>query len=581
MELFFLLRKGNNYPLELLQGIRKEFFDNDFLISEGEHYTLFVNKKTLASGCSHYCNDDGSVSGTGTFIYKMQDPDESLRLLLEDYICGRFDSASLLGHYYIFLMVQSGIKILTDATFLVKAYHDKEGSYLTSSFLLAARLQRRLTLNRAAATENLLTGGLIGSETPVNEINCLTKADFKIFSDIDFVIPRAVATERESGSEADAVRSQSALLDRYFRSCSKLATMKGADIGLTGGFDSRLVLAYAGKHFGDLQVHSHRRPAESEEWRIARMIAEGEKIPFVSPAITPLAEMDESMLQRVIASSFLFNDGAITLHCNWMEEYNTLEYRRMILGEKQFGLNGIGGEQYRNQDRIYVKPWLFSQWLKYSYLRKVSGRAVMNKETEQEILQRTGNKICDMLGLPHGIKWMDRLLLKRIQNEVLIPAYRGAKTDAENRHSWHLSPFADFHLSQPAYRLAGFLRDSKKFEADLIRMASPSLAAYPTDYGYNLIKGEPVFERVASSAFENLLPGSLKWRIRERIRSGMADGPVIRKLHTSDLLKSFVKNVSALDLPVSIPALLRREATAHMVISLGFLIEKLEIKKEG
>jgi asparagine synthase (glutamine-hydrolysing) len=577
MELFFLLKDGSDLPPQLLKGIREEFFDSDSLSGHGGNYTLFVSKKTLASSCCHYSNDYGSAFGTGTFIYRMQDPDESLRLLLEDFMKGCFDSTSLSGHYYIFLLAPSGLKILTDATFIMKAFHDSEGSYLTSSFLLAARLHKRLTLNRAAATENLLAGGITGSETVVNEISCLSKASFRLFSDIEFVFPRTVTPWSESLSKADAVKRHAELLDSYFMSCSRLAETRGADIGLTGGYDSRLVLAFARKHIHNLQVHSHYRPAGSEEWRIARRIAEEEKIRFVSPMVTPPEEMDDNMLHRVISGSFRFNDGMISLHCNWMEEYNTREYRLSVLGDKRLGFNGIGGEQYRNQERLYIKPWLFSQWLKYSYIGKISGNAFLTAKDEQDLIDRIKVKMCGIIGCSGTKRWMDLNDLKRIQNEVVIAAYRGALTNAENRHAWHLSPLADFHVAASAYGIIRYLKDSKNFEADLIRTVSPSLAAYPTNYGYDLLKGEPFSARIFGSAFENLLPGSLKWRIRERFKTGKKNLTIPEKIRSSELLMGYLGNVIATGLPVSVPELANRNSTAHMVIALGYLLEKLNI----
>jgi len=580
MELFLLVKNRGDLRSELTGTVGELFHDGDAVTRDEGNYRFYLNRKTLALSCSSYTGGSGSAFGTGTFSYKSEGPEESLRLLLDEFTGGRFDHSSLLGHYFIFLFLPSGIKVLTDGTGLVKAYHDSEGSYLASSFLLAARLHKRLSLNRAAATENLLTGGIAGTETLVNEINSFSKASTRLFKDVEFVFPGVNATVDKPSSRTAALERQSELLLTYFKSCRLLAETGGADIGLTGGYDSRLVLACALNHIPDLQVHSHYRPAGSEEWRIARQIAEGERIRFISPEVAPPEEMDDEKLRSIINSSLRFNDGAISLHCNWMEEYNTLEYRLSVLGGKRLGFSGIGGEQYRNQDRLCGKPWLFSQWLKYSYLRKVSGSVFQSGKDEQEMVERLAIKFYSVLGFSSGRRFIDIHDLKRIQNEVLMPAYRGARTDAENRHAWYLSPLADYHISTAAYGITGFLKDSKSFEADLIRMISPSLAAYPMDYGYDLVRGEPQYARILSSAFENLLPGSLKWAIRERFKSGGKVTPVSRKIGSSVLLKRCIRNVISVGLPVSIPELVRREATAHMVISLGYFLEKLEISTD-
>lgn len=577
MELFLLLKGTGNRLPELPGVVREEFFDPGHIVRDEGNYRLYLNRKTLSDSCITCSGTDGSAYGTGTFIYRSEGPAESLRLLLADFAGGRYDPALLLGHYFILLFLPSGIRILNDGTGLVKAYHDGEGTYLSSSFILAARLHERLTLNRSAAAENLVTGGITGQETLVNEIITFSRDSARLFSDIEFLFPELNRGEKGYATYSDALNGQAQLLRDYFRSCSRLGVDTGADIGLTGGYDSRLILACARDHFKGLQVHSHFRPSGSEEWRIARMIAEGEGISFVSPEVIPPGKMDDEKMSAVLESSFRFNDGKISLHCNWMEEYNTLEYRLSVLGDKRLGLSGIGGEQYRNQERLYGKPWIFDQWLKYSYVRRVSGRAFKDSRYEKEMLDRIKVKMYTALGFRSGKVFIDLADLKRIQNEIFIPAYRGARIDAENRHAWHLGPLADAHIAGAAAGIVKYLRDSKRFEAELIRSISPALASYPTDYGYDLAKGEPASERILNSAFENLLPASVKWGIRERIRRGSRSGSVAEKAGNSPLLSRCAGNAASAGLPVSVPALIGRESTAHMVVALGYFIEKLNL----
>jgi hypothetical protein len=577
MELFLLIRKSAESHRDLPADIRDGFFDSDCLVADLGGYTLYLNKKSLLPSPCHYACSMGSACGTGTFAYRSGDPQESLQLLLDDTGSGRFDPGALLGHYFIFIVLPRAIKVLTDGTGLVRAYHDGTGTWLSSSFILAARLAGRLTLNRAAAAENLVTGGITGHETLVSGITSFSRGSTALFKGIDFIIPQPGNTGGSRLKRTEAIQRQSDSLAAYFSSFSRLAGKQGADIGLTGGYDSRLILACALNRIGNLQVHSHHRPAGSKEWEIAREIAGGEGIRFVSPEVTPPGAMDDDMLLATITGSYGFNDGVITLHCNWMEEYNTPGYRREVLGDRRLGFSGIGGEQYRNHDRLYGKPWLFSRWVRYAHTGKISGMAFTDSKAAAEALERIRLKICGMLGFHTAKRWIDLYDLKRIQNEVLVPAYRGARTDAENRHSWFLSPLADFHVSSSAYGIIRFLDDSKSFEAALIRNISPSLAAYRTDYGYDLMSGEPFTERIFGSAFENLLPAPVKWRVKERLRSRGNAGEIVRRINSSPLLKRYVDNVVSAGLPVRVMELAARESTAHMVTSLGFLLEKMNI----
>ncbi len=576
-----LIRNSKERESELSGRVCDTFFDDSVLEIEVGNYRLFVNSKTRGNNCLTYSNTLSAVAGTGTFIYKRCGPKESLQLLLDDFNKERFSPSELLGHYFIFLILPLGLKILTDGTGLIKAYHDRGGSYLSSSFLMAASLQEKLTLNKSAAIENLVTGALISPDTLVNEICCFSSRSHILFPDIAFLTPERNFTGVIPQNRVESVKRESILIDDYFRACSRLANECGADIGLTGGYDSRLILAHAVRNFNDIQVHSHYRKYETEEWRVAKEIADGERLQFVSPKVIPTEEMDDDTLLRTIESSYKYCDGAIRLHNNWLEEYNTWEYQARIMGNMLLGVNGIGGEQYRNHDRLYIKPWLFKQWIKYYYIRRTSGNLFLCSKDEREIVFSIMCKISDLLGFSKSKQWIKLSDLKRIQNEVMIPAYRGTITDAANRYAWSLSPFADVHLSTSAYNIVRYLRSSRNFEAELIREASPNLAHYRTDYGYNLLGGEPWSYRLASTLFENLLPAAMKWKIREVIRKGKQETAVVKKIRSSAVLQVYFQKTVHAGLPLSEEMLISREVTACMAVSLGFFLEKLNIEVES
>jgi hypothetical protein len=48
------------------------------------------------------------------------------------------------------------------------------------------------------------------------------------------------------------------------------------------------------------------------------------------------------------------------------------------------------------------------------------------------------------------------------------------------------------------------------------------------------------------------------------------------RVRTSPLLSGYVENVVSAGLPVSVPALMGMESTAHLVVALGYFLEKLK-----
>ena len=575
-----LLRKGKLIEKSTFRETRKKFFEPDCMVLNAGDFLLLINGKSLSDKDAVYQDSRGFLAGTGTFSYRGRCPYESLSMLYADLDSELFDSRQLLGHYFIFYFTGSSLKVLSDGASLVKAYHDPSGSFLSSSFLVASSLQERLTINRFAVMENLCSGGITGNETMVNEIIRFTWTSQPMFKEIIFIFPVIFSDYDEPRSISEALEQQSDLLDSYFKSFNHLAEKAGTDIGLTGGYDSRLVLAYARRHFRNFQVHSHYRRIPSTELAIARQIAEGEDIPFVSPKVKYLDEMNDEAIHQVMEDSFVFYDGNIRIHCNWLEEYNTLQYRLGILGNRRLGISGIGGEQYRNQERLLGKHWSFRQWLKYDFLKRGHINRILNHKTEDELLNRIESKILTSLNLPGSLDRMSLADLKKIQNEVIIPACRGARTDAENRYTWFLSPFADPALSFPAYKISKFLNSCRDFEGSMIKNCDRSLAGYTTDYGYDLIKGEPVCNCLISTAFENFLPASVKWTVRKWIKYRRKEDMIRERIKTSPLLQQYVNNLVSLGLPLSVNGLISRDDTAHLAVSYGFVLEKLKKLKD-
>ncbi|MCK7537991.1 MAG: hypothetical protein MZV63_47065 [Marinilabiliales bacterium] len=77
-------------------------------------------------------------------------------------------------------------------------------------------------------------------------------------------------------------------------------------------------------------------------------------------------------------------------------------------------------------------------------------------------------------------------------------------------------------------------------------MIAPSLAAYTTDYGYDFVRGEPVSGRNSlPQPLRDLLPGSLKWALKEKIRARDIVGTVSEKIRTSPILRAYVQKVTS------------------------------------
>lgn len=517
---------------------------------------------------------DNFIGVIGTFSYNRQLYESSIANLIKN---DKFDISTfknLYGHYLIFIWNGLTLRVISDGSNLLRSYFIKGEKILCSSFdlLLSLSLQP-LHINIQAVIENLITGGIIGEETIIKEINLFNGYNLDGFENLTTHVPSPRYNLKKFSKRSEALKYQVEVLDDFFSGIVTLSNISGADTGLTGGYDSRLLLAFLIRHFKQVQVHSHKRSIISTELNIAKEISEAFRIKFVSPTVKAFDLLSDDELKNIMSSARKFYDSQIRIHCFWVEEYNTLEYRLRVLNGIKLGFHGIGGEQYRNADRFYNNQWDYHNWIKYKYIRRIAGEPMINEKAENDLIEYLKDKINKHLGFETNKKSINLLDLKRIQNEIFIPSFRGARTAAENKISFFLSPFADYHISHSAYSIVPFLGNTNDFEIDLIKMISPELAEFPSDYGFRFNQREPFSKYIIPTILENFLPFRISWEIREHYKKSTVTNPFTIKAGSSKLVKSYIENVYDLALPLKIDKLMLRPDIAPLVISMGYFLE--------
>lgn len=553
--------------MELQSSISKQF---------GE-YKLVLFQKVL-SGEANYIEYEGYFLGAvGTPLYKGLNYREGLDRLLHDYINGTFLFDHLFGHYYIFIWDKKQLTVLSDGGRLIKAFHDTEATMFSSSFLSIMEVLPSLSINRDAAIENLVTGGIGGNETLFHEIKEFSKATADQFPSICFRSLPIIEKETFK-TKQEAIDKQLDLLNSYFKSIASIANEYGIDCGLTGGLDSRLLLAFALKNIEKVQVHSHYRAVESSELETAKIISQSLNIPFSSPKVVRWKDRSDDAKRNLLEQSYLFYDGQIRAHCFWNEEYNTLSYRKNILKESRFGLHGIGGEQYRNGERL-LSSYGFDSWIRYRYVGKHCGNPFNSKKEELFFINRLKSKIRTQVNNLSTGSRISKYDLKRIQNEYVIPSFRGARTHAETKISFFLSPFADTKISIQSYSVIPFLGLGLDFERQMIFKVSPKLASFKSDYGFPFNKKEPIYKQITPFLFENLVPSTFAIFLLRKYKHFKNRVKGLDTLDLNDQVqKEYIQKVEQLKLPLDFKELLTKPDVVPLIISMGYLLEKVKNK---
>jgi hypothetical protein len=574
---FFILSKTAIENIELIKnvyltprGIKQIHFKNF-----GKWKLIFAGK-TFKDIEYHYSEGSSMVILFGTYIYKKMFGRNGLKLLLKDFIEKKISFEELNGVFTIILHVNNKIYFLRDKSNLNFIYYDKSKSIISSSFIVTSELSRApLTINKEAILENLLTGAIVGNNTIFNEIKKINDQEPSSFEEIDFIIPNEIIYVKKSSFETE-VKKQLFKLEEYFRAIKPLADYYGTDCGLTGGYDSRLLFILARKHFKNVQAHSFWRKNEDLELKVARSICKQLKIPLKVVTAKHPFDMTNKELLETIQKSFVYLDGQVCLHAYWHEMYNTYNYRKKVVNDKLFGLHGIGGEQYRNAEKIFLKKRNFYKWVKYELIYKRCGDPFTNKEAKKDFLKYISEKTANLLNLNN--KNITQVQIKQYYNEVYNPSLRGIRTNYENTDMFFVSPFAEYRISQNAYSAIPQLGLSGKFQQEMIKKLNPDIAKIKSDYGFDFYNREPFYRKLAT-IIKDTLPPSLYFSLYVNRKQSHNDRSFLQFESKFLFIQEYIKQITNLDLPIDLEKLKTKSDLYPLIWSMGYLLNHFKNKK--
>ncbi len=489
MGAFFLNHKSSSLSFRQLDEIyEKKGFIHPAMFKLGD-YHLRLYPKQLIGIPNFYIDGTKSVYACGSLFYKGLGYVNSLKALLKDHFADNIDPGELYGNYVLLFYdeISSGIDLYIDPAFLKNVYYSDKAKVISSDFLaIMYGTNGKFTLNNKAIVENITTGHLIPPDTCVNEILKLDKINIrslgKFFGGISFgtVDP---TSDTAPVSRAEAIVDANHKLSAYFKSAAELSDEFGAHFGLTGGFDSRLLLMHARKHLKNLMTNSFWRTA-SKEYVNAKELARVSGLDFFSFEHKPFLKPAPEVMMKY---AFYFFDGQVRSQNRWDEEYNQPGYTAEISQGKYVGFHGSGGEQYRNADRFYGKISL-KQYILYHWMFRQCSDSFLDNDLQHEVYENIKFKISRITGIQADK--IDLGALKRIQNEVWNAANRTTRVNALNQQQFYFAPFTEFQLSYPAYQYIPFLGKSLSFQIDMMKNIDQELSAINTNYGFNLIEGE-------------------------------------------------------------------------------------------
>lgn len=488
--------------------------------------TLLLYPKQVAPIANLAAFDNGDFcAATGTFIYKGATGKTGLALLHSDFDVGKPETYGLAadrlhGAFCIVLRKHGRTFAFVDRVGVYKVYRDDAGTVFSSSFLGVLESAARRRVDTQALYEYVFQGGTYGGDTLAEDIKLLSPdvlcepgVNPKAGTWPGYGEPEILPGDMEAHAERVF-----ATLEKNFGDITK-AFDGHIDTALSGGYDSRLILAMLFRLNVRPDVHVYGRDSDPDVV-VASRIAEGEGFPLTHVDKSRHAELPLDQAADSIARTFYAFDGAP--NDGIFDNGSDYETRRERCRTGALMLNGGGGEVLRNFFYLPDRPLSVRQLL-WSFYTQFDPKSAADGFSEEAFHDRLAEKLKATLGIT-GDK------LTRPEIELVYPLFRcgfwmGRNNSLNSRFGSAVTPFIDDTLIRQTVRVPLKLKSFGRLEARLINLASPALAAYPSDYGYAFDAPPPLSARLKAST-TYLRPSLLRrYAFRLRTRRNAPDRP--------------------------------------------------------
>ena len=389
MGAFFLYRTDTAVCMEAVEHLfTAKGFGTPHINVFGKWTLLRYQKQLLPHAQCSVFKQGTSLYSVGTVTYKGLGSREGLEALCADIQDGRLDHDMLAGAYCLLVCKDACVTLITDRMNLFHVFTNEEQTVFSSSFAAVLKAgPNKFRLNEQAIIENLVTGYIIGPDTVAKGVYLIGSRHPLPMKNVDLRLERPpkikTSEPTRKATLAACVDEQLDVLDTYFSRFSKLVEEAGGvDIGLSGGYDSRVLLLMAKRHFANVYAHSHFHRMPTADETCAEKIAAVTGVPLYrcSGAKQP-ADMDIEEFERNLENTAVYNDGRVAHEYSWLLYFRTRWYREAVLRARRFGMDGLGGELYRNFDNHLYKTVNVREWAKLHVL----GAGIASSMTDQAL----------------------------------------------------------------------------------------------------------------------------------------------------------------------------------------------------
>lgn len=505
----FILVKGNQE--DLVQAATKTFDYRQmkkhcrFNISCG---VLLLYQKELIDIHNYVRSGDKGLYAIGTPVYKGNSYEASLHQAFVDLESGNFDYTKMRGNYV--LVYDNGIEtcLIRDSLSMYKLFSDSEGNYVTSSFLVASSLQP-ITFNENAVVEQLLYGFISAPDTLVNEVK--TIGDINSESSLAWI--GTFSSGHVEANHSKGIDARCEEIINYMSDVKSFVNEFGAECGLSGGCDSRLIFASVNEVCRRMNsVHTHSTSdIHNKEIKTVKELATIMHVPVRIVPTSYLPSCDSDVINKTLKENVLFFDGRNANIIGACSQTHTRQYKERTSDGSGITFSGIGGEIYRNfyytsHPFVFVKSWLNVR-LFYQHVRKM-----VTFDVYSSTINDIKRKVMRDTAIGHG-KFASWLFARRFFDHYRIPHALSNVVNANNQMKFYLAPFVERELIDGAAVDNAVQDFCGKYEGMIINRFNSQLASVISSKGYAL-NSIPLKYRI-KWGIRSLYP-SFVWSIREK-----------------------------------------------------------------
>lgn len=492
MGAFLLFKQREDFDLSAAGNVfSKKGFPAPQELTFGSWNLWLYHKLLFDEGHNIYSDSGWSVSACGTVVYRGLGYRESLHRLLSDFRAANIDQEELLGSFCLLFWDGKTVSVLMDQSRTFHVFSNDAHTCISSSFLAVLEASPTpLPLNRLAVCEKMSTGYIVSPDTLVEGIQQVDGDVAETFSSpklgIQFlpVSARPPVAFHDQGID-DSIARQISRLETHFRAMDALHAESHGDLGISSGYDSRLVLAC--RHFlsQPMALYTHgTKGVHDREAGIAKQIAKHCGFGLNQVATKRMENHSAENVAAILDDALYFQDGRCA-NMGAFSEVHTRSYKMRVIGKHHLGWNGLGGEMYRNYYFAANRSVNLRRWLDRHVYYPFASEAWGCSEEYEEMHRRKVAKLFHRLGEPVH-EMVDFLWLRRYYSEIRMPDCNAVKNDAHNQVAFFHTPFMDATLVAEAINASPYIGCNGAYQARLIRTLDAGLAAIPSHYGHAL-----------------------------------------------------------------------------------------------